>query len=182
MFETKGDRPQWQLIYDRLVTLNVGDTIKDDELHALLPDAAEGSVRGAFWRAVRELETERKRTFARVRSAGYRMVEAAEHERLARDQHKKAKRRLKSAWSKAHSADRSQLNQDQRKRLDAVEMNLVQQRDMINRLSGRVDKLDATLKAARREQRSDAAHLQDRLDSLQDLLQRHGITEEQHVH
>src|SRR6185437_7372085 len=107
MFETKGDRAQWRAVYDYLSSLKVGDRVTDEELAGLLSDdAAETSWRSAFYRAVREVEKTNKRTFARVRGVGYRMVEAAEHEGLARAQHKKAKRRLTAAHGKAHSADR----------------------------------------------------------------------------
>lgn len=177
MFETKADRAQWRIVYDALVRMNIGDTIRDEEIVALIPDAAEGSVRGAFYRAMTEMETERKRSFARVRGVGYRMVQAIEHADLARGQHRKAKRRLKAAHRKAHSADRSLLTQEERQRLDALEINLSRQRDMIARLNGRVEKLDATLKDARREQKSDAANLAERVDRLAELLARHGINE-----
>lgn len=66
-----------------------------------------------------EMENERKRSFARVRGVGYRMVQAVEHGDLARQQHRKAKRRLKAAHRKAHSADRSLLTQEERQRIDA---------------------------------------------------------------
>lgn len=175
MFETKGDRAQWRTVYDHLVTMNIGDAVTDEEIVALIPDAAEGSVRGAFYRAMTEMENERKRSFARVRGIGYRMVQAVEHGDLARQQHRSAKRRLKVAHRKAHSADRSLLTQEERQRIDAMEINLSRQRDMVSRLSGRVEKLDASLKDARREQKTDAAVLSDRVDRLAELLAKHGI-------
>jgi hypothetical protein len=177
VFEVKGDRAQWRMVFDALVDMKIGDTITDDEIAALLPDAAEGSIRGAFYRAQTEMENERKRSFARVRGVGYRMVQAVEHGDLARQQHRKAKRRLKAAHRKAHSADRSLLTQEERQRIDALEINLSRQRDMISRLSGRVEKLDASLKDARRDQKADAAQLSDRVDRLAALLEKHGITE-----
>lgn len=177
MFEVKGDRPQWQVIYDYLSTMAVGDVVKDEELAALLPDAAEGSVGTAYRRAVRQVEDDLKRTFTRVRTVGYRMVDANEHEGLARGHHKRAKRQLKTAKRKAVSADRSRLTREERARLDAVELNLSRQIEMTNRLTARVDKVENDLKAARRELRVDSAHLADRVDQLAALLERHGINE-----
>lgn len=171
MFDVKGDRPQWRTVYEYLATMQIGDVVKDTDLFALLPDAPEGSVRGAMWRAVKEMEDEHKRSFTRVRLVGYRMVEAAEHERLARAQHKKAKRRLSSAVRKAHSADRALLSQDQRHRIDAIEDHLGRQAEMIRRLEARQSKTDE--RVARTEK--DSAQLSDRLDELTALLQRHGI-------
>lgn len=179
MFEMKGDRAQWQVIYEHLAELFIGDVVKDAELLDLLPDASETTVRSAFYRAMQEMETEHSRSFTRVRLVGYRMVEAAEHERLARDQHRKAKRRLRTAHRKAHSADRSLLTSEERRRIDAVEMNLAQQQDMISRLDERVSRTEKSLKDARREQRVDAAELSDRIDGLKELLERHGITQDE---
>lgn len=177
MFETKGDVAQWKVLYGYLSSLKVGDQVKDAELEELLPDAAEGSWRSAFFRAVKELERTHKRTFDRVRLVGYRMVEAREHEGLARKQHKRAKRRLAAAYSKAHSADRSRLNPDERRRLDAVEMHLAQQQDLTKRLESRVERLQHGLQEARREHKQDIASVSERVDKLAEQLERAGISE-----
>lgn len=177
MFEIKGDRPQWQVIYQHISAMNPGDVIKYDELAGLLPDAPEGSVRPAFYRAVRECETENKRSFCNVRGVGYRMVDANEHERLARTHHKRAKRQLKSGKRKASAADRSRMTREERSRIDAVELNLSRQIEMTSRLTSRVEKVESDLKAARREQRTDTAALSERVDQLAGLLAKHGITE-----
>lgn len=171
MFEIKGERPQWETIYARLSTMHIGETIKDEELAGLLPDAPEASIRGAFYRAQRQCEDDLHRTFDRVRTIGYRMVEAAEHEALARRQHRKAKRRMGAAVRKARSADRSLLTPEERRRMDAVEDHLTRQSEMIRRLDERVEKTEQ--RTARTEK--DTAALADRIDALQDLLQRHGI-------
>lgn len=177
MFQIKGDRAQWQIVYDRLAGMSIGDVVKDEELASLLPDAPEGSVASAYRRAVRQVEDDLKRTFTRVRTVGYRMVDANEHEGLARGHHKRAKRQLKSAKRKATSADRSRLSREERARLDAVELNLSRQIEMTSRLSARVEKVESDLKAARREQQTDAAYLVQRVDKLAELLTKHGINE-----
>lgn len=179
MFETKADRPQWAIIYDRLASMQIGETIKYDELTGLLPDATIETIRGAFYTAVRHIEDDMQRTFDNVRTVGYRMVDAPEHERLARSQHKKAKRRLKSAFRKARSADRSRLDPDQRRRLDAIEDHLGRQQDMIRRLDARVTAVETEVKSTKRQQKQDAAAVSERLDKLAALLERHGITDKQ---
>jgi len=175
MFKPKADRPQWQAIYDRLAHMSIGDVVTDEQLAALLPDAPEGSVRSAYARAVREIEDNDKRTFARVRKVGYRMVEAAEHEGLARRQHRSAKRRIASAGRKVRSADRSQLTPEQRRRFDAMEVHIKAQADMTRRLEARMERVEAAVKNTRREAKTDVAELSGRLDRLTELLTRHGI-------
>lgn len=176
MFEIKGDRPQWQVVYDRLAGMRIDEVVKYDELAALLPDAAEGSWRSAFWRAVREMEDARKRSFANVRGVGYRMVSAVEHERLARTHHKRAKRQLKNSARKAHSADRSQLTREERARIDAIELNLSRQVELTRRLEARVVRVETDLKDHKRQLKTDTAALSDKVDQLATLLEKHGIT------
>lgn len=174
MFTPKGDRPQWAVVYDRLAGMAVGDIIRDEELLTLLPAASEGSVRGAFHRAVREIEDRNQRTLDRVRTIGYRVVEAREHERLARGQHKRARRRLDAAIRKTRSADRSKLTREERQRIDAIEIQLGRQHDMIRRLDARVEQTEKRVAGTEK----DTAALSDRIDRLNDLLRRHGITED----
>lgn len=173
MFDVKGDRPQWRTIFERIGALKIGDVITYEDLAALLPDAPESSVRPAFYRAVKECETQLRRSFCNVRKVGYRMVEANEHERLARQHHTRGKRQLTRAKRKAASADRSRLSREERARIDAVELNLTRQIEMTARLEGRVSKVETDLQAARREQRVDAAQLSDRVDQLAELVARH---------
>lgn len=167
-FQPKADRSQWQIVFERLSKMGVGDTITHGQLDALLPDAGEGSVKSAFYRAVTECEMELHRTFASVRGIGYRMVEAREHERLAKDHHRRARRQLKRSQRKVTSADRSQLTREERARLDAVELQLARQVELTSRL-------DAKVKAESRERKAADAELSERVDKLTALLERHGI-------
>lgn len=173
MFEPKGDQPQWQTIYEHIADMDIGDTITDVELRKLLPDSR--SIGSAWARAVKQMEDDHRRTFARVRLTGYRMVEAVEHEGLARGQHKRAKRRLGAAHRKLSSADRARLTPDQRKRIDALQDHVSAQQEMIRRLDARVERTERGLRDVRREHRSEAADLSQRIDNLTALLSRHGI-------
>lgn len=177
LFETRGDRAQWLVIFEAIAQMQPGDVIKDVDLFALLPDAPEASVRSAFMRAMKEAEAELSRSFCRVRTVGYRMVAANEHEGLARGHHRRAKRQLKTARRKATSADRSLLTREERARIDAVELNLSRQIEMTARLESRMARVEDELKAARRQQSSESAELSERVDKLASLLERHGITE-----
>ncbi len=168
MFEVKGDRPQWQVIYEFLSTMEIGQVVKDADLSALLPEAPESSVKGAFVRAVREMEDEHKRTFDRVRLVGYKMVDAKDHERLARRHQRKGYRQIKTAVRKARSTDRTRLTHEERVRLDAIELNLARQMEMTR-------KLDAKVKGEVQERKAADASLSERVDKLTELLAKHGI-------
>ncbi len=178
LFEPVGERPQWQVVFDRIATMEIGDTITHQDLQALLPGAPRGSRDSALNRAVRQIEDDRKRTLANVRGIGYRMVEASEHEGLARRRHKRAKRQLSSASRKLRSADRSRLTPDERKRFDALEDHLSRQQEMIRRLDARVERAETGLREVRRTQKQDSSAVVEQLDRITDLLRRHGITDE----
>lgn len=171
MFEVKGSEAQWKTVFSRLSTMDIDEVVKDEELAGLLPDAPEGSVTSATYRAIKEVEVDLKRSFTRVRNVGYRMVHAREHEGLARDQHLKARRRVKVGQRKAHAADRSLLNQDERRRIDALEINMAQQADMLKRL-------DKGLKVERQERKAETAELAEQVAAMQEqlaaLLSKHG--------
>lgn len=165
-----GDRPLWALIVDHLDTMQVGDIVTDDQLEKLLPDGA--SWRTAFLRAVTHIEDNRRRTFDRVRTVGYRMVEAVEHDRLARGQHRKSRRAMHRAFRKAHSADRSRMTLDERRRMDDLELHIAAHESMIRRL-------DRKVAQETRERKAETASLSEKVDALTELLRRHGIVAEE---
>jgi hypothetical protein len=171
VFEVKGDEAQWKVIFARLSTMDIDQVVKDGELTSLLPDAPEGSVRGATYRAIKQIELDLSRSFTRVRNVGYRMVHAREHENLARDQHMKARRRVKAGQRKAHAADRALLTREERQRIDALELNMAQQADMLKRL-------DRGLKTERLERKAETAELAEQMAAMQEQLrqlhERHG--------
>lgn len=171
MFQPKGSRAQWKTIFERLSTMDIGDQITDEELIALLPDAAARSWHGATQRAIKECETELKRSFSRIRNVGYRMVHAREHEQLVTQQRTRARRRLTAGQRKAHAADRTMLTPDERRRMDALELNMAQNADMLKRL-------DRGLKTERQERKAETAQLAEDVaemkTQLEALLSRHG--------
>lgn len=186
MFDVKGAEAQWKTIFGYISSMEIGDEVKYDQLYALLPDAPEGSVKGAIYRAIRQAEEDLSRTLACIRGVGFRMVEAREHEALARGQHLRAKRRLRAARSKLHSADRSRLTPDERRRFDALEDHLARQASMIRRLDERQTRTEQEIKTLRRNTKADLALVSEQAaqaarSAVEELLARHGITGETKV-
>lgn len=174
LFKPKGAVAQWRTIYEHLLTLSVGDLVTHEQLNGLLPDAAEGSVKPAFYRAVKELEDENSRTFASVRGIGYRMAEAREHEALAQGHHRRSRRQLGKARRKLVSADRSRLTADEKSRFTALEVHVSQQQAMLRRLSAK----QAQMHTAQVETNANVAELAEKYERVAALLERHGITTE----
>ncbi len=173
-FETRFDgRPMWRIIYDDLLAkAKIGDIITYDQLRKALPGVEEASVRGSYFRACKEVESEMSRTFANVRGVGYRMVEAREHEGLARAHHKRSRRQIGKAIRKARSADRSGLSAEEKARLDTVELTLTRHAEMMQHLGSRVDRNEAALKEARRKSSEQVAAVSHDQSALAERLAR----------
>lgn len=174
-FEPKGDLPEWQLIYQRVSTLDEGTVLTYDDLDEVLGRDFRGD-RSPIYRCIGELEKVDHRTLAVVRGSGYRIAAANEHERLAVGHHRRSRKQMRKAVSKAASADRSKLTPEERKRIDGLEMSLRQHADMIRRLEARDEQRQAEIKALRRDTSADVAEISERVDRLTALLERHGVT------
>lgn len=95
-FQPKGDVAEWRVVYDHLTTLKVGDVVTYEHLSELL-ERDFLAARGPFHKANKALLDSHKRGMVNVKNTGYRVVTAAEHEAVARDQHRFAKRRLRKS-------------------------------------------------------------------------------------
>lgn len=176
MFQILGDKAQWRMVFDHLATMDIGDVITYEKLAEILPRTPEGSRRGAFLRAAAVCEIELHRAFDNVRGVGYRMVEAQEHERLARNRHRRGHRQVKRARQTIASADRGRLTREQRVWFDAIELNLARQAEITARIESRQAKTEADVRDVRRETKTDVAALSERVERLTEALARHGIT------
>lgn len=176
-FTPKGAVAQWRTVYEHLITLSVGDVITHEQLAGLIPEAAESSIRQAFYRAVKELEDENSRTFASVRGVGYRMAEAREHEGLAQNHHRRSRRQLGRARRKLISADRSRLTADEKSRFTALEVHVSQQQAMLRRLSAK----QQAMQTVQVQTNADVVEVKEQVSKLAALLERHGITSDTKV-
>jgi hypothetical protein len=169
-FEPHGEEARWKTIYKRLVLLDVGDTITYGELSEIVGyDIRED--RGPYQRAAEELLDIDHRALVNERGVGYKVIRASEHREQARRKTKEADRRLGTAQRIVDGADRNGLTAEETRRLDDMALALSGVRDMTRRLSRRQDKLEAALKATRRESKESVAALDERLARMERLLQ-----------
>lgn len=170
-FEPIGDRPRWEIVYDELVTLNVGDVLTYERLHELLGVETRSAVRAPFYKAVNEWGAQRHRAMRPMPNVGYRVVDAPEHEAIARSYHRRSHRALRRGRQVVTNADRSRLDGEQRLRFDALETTLSRHADMIRRL----DLRQARAEHAIAESRAKHSATEDRIRALEETLRRHGI-------
>jgi len=178
LFTPRGDMAQWRVLYEHMKTMNIGEVFTHLEMQVLLPGVASEGVRGAFLRALREVEDLHHRSFENVRGVGYRVAEARQHESLARKKHKTARRTLDAALRKTQAADRSQLTPEERRRLDALEHHLTNHKSMLDQLKRRQKNTEELVQKT--EQRvshteKDLQGVDERLSILVDQLRAKGL-------
>lgn len=170
LFTPVGEKPKWELVYQELLTLNIGDTLGYERLQEILgiegPAARERS-RGPFYKAVSVWGAERKRAMRPVPNVGYLVVDAPEHEAIAKSQHRRSRRALQRSRTALSNADRSRLSLEERRRFDRMELTITRQQDMLLRLDARLSRVEKALGPEFQVQVSDA---------VEEALRRRGLT------
>lgn len=169
-FQTAGERPKWELVKDELNRLDIGDIITYDQLDAIL-ECDFRTNRGPLYKAANEWGTERKRALRPVPNVGYRVVDAFEHEAIARQHQKKSRRALGRSKRVIENADRSRLSDEQRVKFDVIEMNISRMEEVQRRMARRLTRVETTTAEAAQQ----TAATSERVKRLEDALKRHGI-------
>lgn len=185
-FQTKSDKAEWKIIHDNLKDLQVGDMITYTELSAILGRSFLAD-RVPWYKAVRQLEKTNGRTMENVKSTGYRVVAANEHEGLCLGRNKKARRQMHRAVEISQSTRRSELNLEEVKRIDALELRCRHQEQMMVDLQRRQRSTESLLALIQDQQVSDqqkiidvqerikqieASSLESRLQRLEKLMEK----------
>lgn len=167
LFQPKGERPEWRMLYDLMRVQPRGTVLTYEALDDALgrPFLAN---RSPFYKALKEVETHDQRTFEAIRNEGYRCDQPAEHQYVAVAQHKRPVRHLKAAGRKIKAADRTQLSHELVTRFDALEHHWTVQ---AAKLEQRLDKVDQRVGRTEKDQAATA----DQIGRLVDRLREHGI-------
>ena len=108
-FTPKGDRPEWQLVYDALLgDADFGTVITYAELDRVLGREFQTN-RAPLYRARDELGSRRKRWLVPVPTVGYRVTDASEHVSVAIDHKRKSRRQMGMAVRVLSSTDLNRL-------------------------------------------------------------------------
>lgn len=145
LFQPVGDRARWELVYDLLSPLDIGDVVTYEALGEALDETDRAKMRPALYRAAQRWGDEQRRALRPVRNTGYVVASIDEQEQLVRGQHRKSRRALSRSHRLAHNADRSLMDDEQRKRFDALESTVARQQDMIRRLDTRTSRVEEAL-------------------------------------
>lgn len=172
-FQPSGDRARWQIVYDELTGQDIGAVVTYETLGTLLqldPDADRHAIQMAVRRAAKEYLQADKRALDVTPNKGYRIVEAAEHLRLAKGHQRRAGRQLVAGYSKTVNVDLSGLEPETRHAFEIVARAFSMQMDFNRRFDVRQQRLEAAINqvtesATRSEQ--EIAELRARLERLE---------------
>jgi hypothetical protein len=177
-FEPKGEVARWVPVYERLKNMAIGEIITYEELSELAGVNIRRD-RSPFVRAAEELLSKNQRLMKNLLDEGYAVAHPSEQSEVARNQTRKANRRLKTAIKILSNTDNNHLTPQQRRHSEAYLDALSAQSDMMRRLSRRQDRLEKGLKdarqetrAMRRETKETTAELAERLERLEALANR----------
>lgn len=172
-FQPQGEQARWRIIYERLCRVPTGDTVTYEQLGEALdldPERDRHPIQMAVRRAAREHEEQDLRALEAVPNVGYRVVEAPEHLRLARQQQRRSHRALVRGHSKVVNVDISGLEPEARKAFEVVARAFAMQMDFNRRFDVRQRRLEDTVNSiSERHERSEAeiAELRERLARLE---------------
>jgi alkylated DNA nucleotide flippase Atl1 len=125
MFETVGEKPRWELIYDSLAGLDVGDVVTYEQL----------------------AEAIGQDSFEPFRSSWYK-VDAIEHADIAKAHHRRSKRQLRKGSAALRNADRSRLSDEEKTRFDQMQQTINRHSDLIRRLDARQARTEKAVELA----------------------------------
>lgn len=173
LFEPKGDVARWVPIYERLKDMAIGEIITYAELSELSGvDITQD--RSPYVRAAKELLEQNQRAMKNIVEEGYSVAHPSEQSEMARYQTRKASRRLRSAIGILKNTDHNFLTPQQRQLSEARHEALTAQRDMIQRLARRQDRLEEGLKAARKETQSVRRETKETTAELAEKVEKQG--------
>lgn len=145
MFAPAGHTARWRILYGLLTELDPGETLTYEAMAEALdldPHRDRAKIRSAITRAAAEHEVEDKRALQVVPNVGYRVADAGEHIRLARDHQRKSSRSLERGHSKVVNLDRTRLDPATRKLAELIGLAFQAQQDFNRRFDVRQQNLE----------------------------------------
>lgn len=149
-FEPIGDRPRWAVIHDILASSATGSVVTYEVMADALGLHAERdkhAIQMAMRRAARHYAQTHNRAVEAVPNKGYRIVEAAEHLRLARNQQRRATKAVARGHEVATHVDLNDLEPETRKAMLLVAQAFATQREFMRRMDVRQKRLEKAVEA-----------------------------------
>ena len=176
-FKPIGEVARWHAVYALLRATKTGDVLTYEAIGEALeldPKTERHAIQMAVRRAAKEHEEADNRAIEAVPNEGYRVVEAPEHLRLARGQHRRASKALARGQSKVVHVDLGALEPDTRRAFEVVAAAFAAQIEFNKRFDIRqkrlekaVDEITARTDKTERRTEQEIAELKARLARLE---------------
>jgi hypothetical protein len=147
IFQPAGELSRRALVLGELRGHDVGDTVTYEDLAALLDTPDRALIQSAVGAARKEFLRTDQRTVEAIPNVGYRIVEAADHIRLAKQRQARASRELVKSRDLVVYIDYNDLTPVERKMAEAMGYLLAQQSDFMRRSDIRHKNLERALDA-----------------------------------
>jgi hypothetical protein len=174
-FTPKGERARWQVLYDLLRDLPVGDTLTYKRMGvalALDPELDRHTMQLAMRRAARELEKVDKRAVDSITNVGYRIVEPEQHAGLAKRHQRKSHRSLERGQSKVVNVDFNGMEPDTRRAIELMASAFASQLEFNRRMDVRQANLERAVEAVSSQADERAGRTEAELAELRERLRR----------
>lgn len=178
MFQSAYEQPQWRVVYDRLVIMEIDDVVSYEELQTLCPDMEFSAVRALFFQAKRHVLRDRQRAFENVRNVGYRMVHPRDQGRLATRHERKARRQATKALDLVTEVEYTMLSQAERRQISDLEKHYRDLKRFMKQLSQKHDRLEQRVSVTEKDQGlvvDRTEELAAQVAKINDLLLKHGL-------
>ncbi len=149
-FRPIGEVARWQSVYALLRVTKTGDILTYEAIGEALEldsQSERHAIQMAVRRAAKEHEEADNRAIEAVPNKGYRVVEAPEHLRLARGQHRRASKALARGQSKVVHVDLAALDPETRHAFEVVASAFAAQIEFNKRFDIRQKRLEAAFDA-----------------------------------
>lgn len=170
-FQPKGDVAEWRLIYNALKVLEFDEIITTKQIEEILGRPLAKN-RSPIYRAVKELQSNNKRTLTTVRGVGYRIARAEEAFGLVMAHSERARSQLRRGVTIADTTDTALLHGDQAQRLESVANLATRAVEFLGIMAKQVDEHSRLIEAVK----SEGADTSERVAALEDTLKRHGLS------
>lgn len=165
-FSPRGAQPQWQVVYDHLITMKIGDVVTYEFLAQLLPDNDFESIRGIFHQAKKNVLRDIRRAFRNVRGVGYEMVHPREQEKLATGHETRARKQTRKALTLVTEVELGMLSDAEKRQVLRMAHHYRNLERFMKNLAQKHEKLEQRVSITEK----DSASLADRIDEQAETI------------
>lgn len=174
-FEPVGERARWEVVYELLIPLTVGEVLTYDvmgEALGLDTRSRRHLVQEALRRAAKEYLVRDKRDLKVVPNLGYRVIDPAAQMEVARSHQRKARRSLKRGHSHVVNVDFRDVAPEDRQAIELLSRAIGMQIDFNRRFEAKQLRLESLVDSLGTQTQQDRELVARQVAELRDRIAR----------